>query len=70
MKHLLYVVDKHFNILYKFQFAKESFLLEFIEKQNAEENKTNMLVFNFDDDEEIVSLQVYKNGKLFKTTFA
>lgn len=68
MNHILYLVDKKFNILAKFQFAKKTLLDEFIEKHNAEEDMPNMLVLNFDENEDIISLQVYLNGKLIKST--
>lgn len=68
MNHILYLVDKKFNILAKFQFAKKTSLDEFIEKHNAEEDMPNMLVLNFDENEDIVSLQIFQNGKLLKTT--
>jgi len=68
MNHILYLVDKKFNILAKFQFAKKTLLDEFIEKHNAEEDMPNMLVLNFDENEDIVSLQIFQNGKLLKTT--
>ena len=68
MNHILYLVDKKFNILAKFQFAKKSLLDEFIEKHNAEEDMPNMLVLNFDEHQDIVSLQIFRNGKLLKTT--
>ena len=69
MKHILYQVDKDFNIINKFMFKDATVANEYIEKHISEEPDVNFLLLKMDKNNDIESVATYRSGKPEKVLY-
>lgn len=67
MKHIIYQLDDDFNIINKFMFANVIVAYSYVQQHLSEEKNTNFLQLNLDENNDIQTVNTYRNGKKFKT---
>ena len=69
MKHILYQVDKDFNVINKFMFNDATMTYEYINKHISEEPDVNFLLLQLNDNRDIEAVATYRNGKSVKVLY-
>ena len=69
MKHILYQVDKDFNVINKFMFNDATMTYEYINKHISEEPDVNFLLLKMDKNNDIESVATYRSGKSVKVLY-
>ena len=69
MKHILYQVDKEFNVINKFMFNDATMTYEYINKHISEEPDVNFLLLKMDKNNDIESVATYRSGKSEKVLY-
>ena len=69
MKHILYQVDKDFNIINKFMSKDATVANEYINKHISEEPDVNFLLLKMDKNNDIESVATYRSGKPEKVLY-
>lgn len=69
MKHILYQVDKDFNVINKFMFNDATMTYEYINKHISEEPDVNFLLLKMDKNNDIESVATYRSGKPEKVLY-
>lgn len=69
MKHILYQVDKDFNVINKFMFNDATMTYEYINKHISEEPDVNFLLLKMDKNNDIESVATYRSGKSEKVLY-
>ena len=69
MKHILYQVDKDFNIINKFMFKDATVANEYINNHISEEPDVNFLLLKMDKNNDIESVATYRSGKPEKVLY-
>jgi len=69
VKHILYQVDKDFNVINKFMFNDATMTYEYINKHISEEPDVNFLLLKLNDKNDIESVATYRSGKSEKVLY-
>jgi hypothetical protein len=69
VKHILYQVDKDFNVINKFMFNDATMTYEYINKHISEEPDVNFLLLKMDKNNDIESVATYRSGKSEKVLY-